>query len=124
VASVPSAGNMDNRQAVPVAGGGKRVGLAILWVLAILIFGVGDVLTTAATLGLGGAEGNVMAATLMQVTGGSLWAFTLTKGVLLSGLLLLSYLKLGTYAWTIPAALTGTGTYLLLHNIATLMILL
>jgi hypothetical protein len=115
---------MEKSSAVPVTGGGSRIGLAILWVLAILIFGIGDVFTTAVVLGLGGTEGNAVVAGLMQISGGSIWPLTLAKGAILSGLLVLSYTKLGSYAWMVPAALAGTGTYLLMHNIAALMILL
>ena len=46
------------------------------------------------------------------------------KGAVISGLLVLSYVKLGSYAWIVPAALAATGSYLLMHNIAALMILL
>lgn len=122
--SATSARNMENSSASPVAGGNSRIGLAILWVLAILIFGVGDVFTTAVVLGLGGAEGNAVVAGLMQISGGSIWPLTLMKGAVISGLLVISYMKLGSYAWMVPAALAGTGTYLLMHNIAALMILL
>ncbi len=124
MASVSSVRNMERDRAVPVAGSSHGIGLAVLWVLAILVFGVGDLLTTAATLNLGGVEGNAIAAALMRVSGGSIWALTLTKGALLSGLFLLSYLKLGNYAWTIPAVLACTGSYLLIHNIAALMIII
>lgn len=124
MAGMTTASNIEKSSAVPVAGGNNRIGLLILWVLAILVFGIGDVFTTAVVLGLGGTEDNAIIAGLMQFSGGSIWPFTLIKGVILSGLLLLSYTKLGSYAWMVPAALTGTGTYLLLHNIAALMILL
>jgi hypothetical protein len=123
LASVPGTRNMEEARNVPAAGGSGRVGLAILWVLAILIFGVGDVVTTAAALGLGGAEGNVIAAALIHASGGNVWGLTLVKGIVLSGLLLLSYLRLGKHAWTVPAVLTCAGTYMLLYNIATLMLL-
>jgi hypothetical protein len=122
--SATSSRNMENSSASPVAGGNSRIGLAILWVLAILIFGVGDVFTTAVVLGLGGAEGNAVVAGLMQISGGSIWPLTLMKGAVISGLLVISYMKLGSYAWMVPAALAATGGYLLMHNIAALMILL
>ncbi len=123
MSSVASVRNTEKTAAVPVTGG-SRIGLAILWALAILIFGIGDVFTTAVVLGLGGTEGNAVVAGLMQISGGSIWPLTLVKGAILSGLLVLSYMKLGSYAWMVPAALAGTGTYLLMHNIAALMILL
>jgi hypothetical protein len=124
LASLTSVNNIEKTSAVPVSGGNSRIGLTILWVLAILIFGIGDVFTTAVVLGLGGAEDNAIIAGLMQISGGSIWPLTLIKGGILSLLLLLSYAKLGSYAWMVPAALTGTGAYLLMHNIAALMILL
>ena len=103
--------------------GRSRVGLHILWGLAILLFGVGDLLTTSFALGLGAVEGNSVTKLLMDILGGGVWTLTIVKSALLSSLLLLSYLKMGKYAWTIPAVLTCASTFMLMHNIAVLLAL-
>lgn len=120
----PGAGKIEKQQSLPASGRGRRVGLMVLWTLAVLIFGVGDILTTAANIGLGGTEGNAIVLAMMEITGGSIWALTLVKGALLSGLFLLSYLGLGRHAWIVPAVLICAGTYLLLYNMASLAIFL
>lgn len=96
----------------------------VLWGLAIVLFGVGDLLTTSFALGLGAVEGSVVTKLLMDIFGGSVWTLTIVKSAILSSLLLLSYLKMGKYAWTIPAMLTCAGTFMLTHNIAVLLALL
>jgi hypothetical protein len=56
--NAPGAGKMERQSSLPASGRGRRVGLIVLWGLAVLIFGVGDILTTAANIGLGGTEGH------------------------------------------------------------------
>ena len=104
--------------------GGSRVGLHILWGLAILLFGVGDLVTTSFALGLGAVEGNSATKLLMDIFGGGVWTLTIVKSALLASFLLLSYLKMGKYAWTIPAVLTCASSFMLMHNIAVLLALL
>jgi hypothetical protein len=118
--NAPGAGKMERQSSLPASGRGRRIGLIVLWGLAVLIFGVGDILTTAANIGLGGTEGNAIVLAMMEITGGSIWVLTLVKGAILSGLFLLSYLGLGRHAWIVPAVLTCAGTYLLLYNVASL----
>jgi hypothetical protein len=118
--NAPGAGKIEEQSSLPASGRGRRVGLIVLWGLAVLIFGVGDILTTAANIGLGGTEGNAIVLAMMELTGGSIWVLTLVKGTILSGLFLLSYLGLGRHAWIVPAVLTCAGTYLLLYNVASL----
>ncbi len=98
--------------------------LAVLWCLAILIFGVGDLLTSSFAFALGAVEGNPIVQSMIGINGDNVWLLTILKSALLSILLLLSYLQMGKYAWTIPAVLTCAGVYMLLHNLAVLTVLL
>ena len=104
--------------------GESRTGLTILWILAVLLFGVGDLLTTSLAFSRGAFEGNPIANYFLQISGGSIWSLTILKSFILSSLLLLSYLKMEGYAWTIPAMLSCAGAYMLFHNLAVVMVLL
>lgn len=116
-------GGLRSEQGQPLRFGTGNWRLAVLWCLAILIFGVGDVLTSSFAFALGAVEGNPIVQSMIGINGNNVWLLTIMKSALLSVLLLLSYLQLGKYAWTIPAVLTCAGTYMLLHNLAVLMVL-
>jgi hypothetical protein len=111
-------------EAARVRTGESRTGLIVLWVLAILLFGVGDLLTSSLAFSLGAYEGNPVAAYVIQISGGSIWSLTILKSFILSGLFLMSYLKMEVYAWTIPAMLSLAGAYMLFHNLAVVSMLL
>jgi hypothetical protein len=104
----------------PVTGSQSRPGLGLLWGLAVLLFGAGDLFTTAWALGLGATEANPLAAYLMELSGGSIWPLAALKGVILSGLWLVSYFKMGRYAWIIPAVVSAAAALLLIPNIVVL----
>ena len=104
--------------------GEPRTGLIILWVLAILLFGVGDLLTSSLAFSLGAYEGNPIANYVIQISGGSIWSLTILKSFILSSLFLISYLKMEGLAWTIPAMLSMAGAYMLFHNLAVVAMLL
>jgi hypothetical protein len=104
--------------------GESRVGLTILWVLAVLLFGVGDLLTTSIAFSLGAFEGSPLAGYLLRISGGNIWSLTILKSFILSSLLLISYLRMEGYAWTVPAMLSCAGAYMLFHNLAVVALLL
>lgn len=104
--------------------GESRTGLTVLWILAVLLFGVGDLLTTSLAFSMGAVEGNPIASYLLQISDGSLWSLTILKSFILSSLLVLSYLRMEGYAWTIPAMLSCAGAYMLFHNLAVVAVLL
>jgi len=101
-----------------------RPGLGLLWALAVLLFGVGDLFITSWALGLGAVEINPLANYLMGLSGGSIWPQAALKVVVLGGLLPFSYFKMGKYAWTIPAFIAVVAALLLVPDIAVLAALL
>jgi hypothetical protein len=104
--------------------GEPRTGLIVLWVLAILLFGVGDLLTSSLAFSLGAYEGNPIANYVIQMSGGSIWSLTILKSFILCSLFLMSYKKMEGLAWTIPAMLSLAGAYMLFHNLAVVAMLL
>lgn len=89
----------------------------LLWIPALLIFGLGDILTTQLALSLGAEENNALAKFLIEGPGG-LWTFCLVKAAILVPLVLLS-LSLGSkHRWLVPGFLCGVGLYLLAGNIS------
>jgi hypothetical protein len=104
--------------------GEPRTGLIILWVLAVLLFGVGDLLTSSLAFSLGAYEGNPVANYVIQISGGGIWSLTILKSLILCSLFLMSYIKMESYAWTIPAMLSLAGAYMLFHNLVVVAMLL
>ncbi len=109
---------------VPSGTGKVRVGLGLLWVLAVLLFGAVDLFTTAWALGLGAVEVNPLASYLMSLAGGSIWPLAAFKVLTLGSFILLSYIKMGKRAWIIPAVVSVAAALLLIPNIAVLAALL
>ncbi len=101
-------------QTVPSRAGIKQADIPVgLWVAAILIFGLGDSLTSALAFRTGGYEGN----SLIGLLGGSLWAFVVVKTGVLAGLFFLSYYMLPRHGWLVPALLCAVGLYLVVSNL-------
>lgn len=96
----------------------------LLWCIAIMVFGVGDLLTSSLGFGLGAVEDNPLLGILMSIFGGSIWLLAIVKGIVLSAVFLLSCKVSRVYSWTIPMSLTCAGMYMLIPNIEVLIVLL
>lgn len=112
----------DNQGTEQTAKGNARTGLAVLWVLTVMLFGFGDAFTTTLALNHGGIEGNPIVRALIDVAGGNPWVFTMVKLTVLVFLIALSHLALGRYAWILPTGLACVGAYLVAQNIALLFL--
>lgn len=88
-----------------------------LWIAAILLFGFGDSLTSVLAFSVGAYEANPLMVGLVQVFGGSLWAFVAVKTMVLLALFFLSYYALPGHGWLVPTLLSVIGTYLVLSNL-------
>ncbi len=104
----------------PATGNGAML-FGMLWCLAILVFGVGDLLISSLAFGLGAVEGNPILRSMMGTFGDGIWPLLIVKGILLSALFVLSCKSLGIYGWAIPIVLICAGIYMLVPNIEALM---
>ncbi len=87
-----------------------------LWFCAIVFYGLGDLLTTAAVLAAGGHELNPVLVTAATV-GGGLWGPIVVKMatiIALAAIYLSGCLK---NRWAIPALLTVAGLGLMVNNV-------
>jgi hypothetical protein len=102
----------------------KVLALGFLWIPVMLIFGVGDVLTTQIALSLGAVERNSLVRFLVEGPFG-LWAFGVVKAAILIPLALISlFLLKGKLKWIVPCVLCCIGIYLLGGNISVIRSLL
>jgi len=96
----------------------KVSALGFLWIPAILIFGVGDILTTQIALSLGAVERNSLVSFLIEGPHG-LWAFGMFKAVVLIPLSLISLLSLkGKLKWIVPFFVCCLGICMLGGNLS------
>ncbi|APW98020.1 hypothetical protein CHINAEXTREME_09605 [Halobiforma lacisalsi AJ5] len=99
---------------------------AILWLLAILLYGLGDLVTTAAGLRAGLKEGQPFVRRLLgeSPTAWRLGLFGLYKAVLLGGFYL-AYLALEglevRFRFAIPAGIAAIGSYAVATNVRTML---
>lgn len=86
-----------------------------LWLSAIILYGVGDTLTSFLAFEVGGVEANPLFKKVLELGGGAP-AFALLKGASLLALYLISKRLVGR-RWVIPSLLTGVGFILTVHNL-------
>ncbi len=87
-----------------------------VWIPVVLIFGVGDILTTQIALSLGAAERNGLVKFLIEGPGG-LWAFGIVKAAILVPLVVISVYMEGMYRWLVPCFFLCAGICLLAVNL-------
>lgn len=96
----------------------RKVGALIyLWVPVILIFGVGDILTTQFAISLGAAERNDIIRFLVEGPGG-IWAFSIVKAAILVPLVMISISLEGFLKWLVPSFFMCAGVSLLAVNLS------
>ena len=88
-----------------------------VWIPVVLIFGVGDILTTQFALSMGAAGRNGIVKFLIEGPGG-LWAFGIVKAAILIPLVLISARLEGILKWMVPCFFLCTGVCLLAVNLA------
>ncbi len=98
--------------------------LDFLWIPAVLVFGVGDVVTTRLALRLGAVEGNDLVRFLVEDMEGGLLVFVMLKAAILLALLFLSFATLDRFRWMVPSILCCVGAYLLMENMLVILTLL
>ena len=88
----------------------------LLWVFAILVYGIGDLASTSWALSLGASELNPF---LHPVLGKSLWNFIVFKAMVLVSLMLIStwLISIGSDARAVPALTMLVGLFLTANNI-------
>ena len=98
--------------------------LDFLWIPAVLVFGVGDIVTTRFALHLGAVEGNDLVRFILEEPGGGLWGFAVLKATILLVLLFLSFAALDRFRWVVPSLLCYAGVCLLVGNASVILSLL
>ncbi len=92
----------------------------LLWIPALLIFGLGDILTTQLALSLGAEEHNTLVRFLIDGPWG-LWAFCIVKAAILVPLALVSLSLQVRHRWLVPSFLCCVGICLLGGNISVIL---
>jgi hypothetical protein len=87
------------------------------WISALLLYGLGDLLTTTAVLAAGGRELNPLLAAAALTFGGSLLGPVIVKIVTLGCLAAIYLTRCASHRWAIPVLLTLVGLGLVLNNI-------
>ena len=87
------------------------------WLLAIVLFGFGDTLTSLMVFARGGTEANPLMSLLLHLVGNNIWGFVVIKTLAVVALLYLSYKQVKSKAWVIPAVASALGGYLVLNNL-------
>jgi hypothetical protein len=87
------------------------------WLGALLLYGLGDLLTTAAVLAAGGRELNPLLTAAALTFGGSLLGPVIVKIVTLGCLAAIYLTRCASHRWAIPVLLTLVGLGLVLNNI-------
>ena len=88
-----------------------------LWICAVLLYGLGDLVTTNLVLTSGGRELNPLFAATVHAFGGDFCGSTIAK-VFIIGCLIAVYLFGSVkYRWTIPSLLSLAGAGLMANNL-------
>ncbi len=87
------------------------------WLGALLLYGLGDLLTTTAVLAAGGRELNPLLAAAALTFGGGLMGPVIIKIVTLGGLAIIYLTRCASHRWAIPLLLTVAGLALVLNNL-------
>jgi hypothetical protein len=116
-ARYPDAGHQES------TGHPRLVRRDLLWIPALLIFGLGDILTTQLALSLGAEEHNALVSFLIDSSWG-LWAFCIVKAAILIPLALVSLSLQVKHRWIVPGFLCGVGLCLLGGNISVILSLI
>ena len=119
---------------VPVSHGGHTFSMAalaspgrfiynvtLLWVMAALLFGFGDTLTSVLVFSQGGYESNPVLAVLLSLLGRSIGAFVMVKTVAFFVLLVTAYGAKTARSWMTPLIVSVTGGFLVLSNVMVLL---
>lgn len=89
------------------------------WASALLLYGLGDLLTTTAVLAAGGRELNPLLAAAALTFGGGLLGPVIIKIVTFGGLAAIYLTRCASHRWAIPVLLTLVGLGLVLNNLLT-----
>lgn len=92
----------------------------VMWVLALLLFGFFDTLTTALVIAKGGLELNPFARLFLGLPGG-IWSFAVMKVVVIITLIIVSETSFGKLKWVVPTIVTIAGVILLVNNLNVLL---
>ena len=88
-----------------------------LWFCAIVFYGLGDMVTTAAVLTAGGHELNPVLVTAAETFGGGLWGPVVIKLATIVALVAIYLSGCLKHRWAIPALLTVAGLGLMVNNL-------
>jgi hypothetical protein len=88
-----------------------------LWVGALLLYGLGDLVTTTAVLAAGGRELNPLLAAAALTFGGGMVGPVVVKIVTLGCLAVIYLTRCASHRWAIPLLLTVAGLALVLNNL-------
>lgn len=86
-----------------------------LWLSAIILYGVGDTLTSFLAFEVGGVEANPLFKKVLEL-GGGIPAFVMLKAASLIALYFISK-RFVKRRWVIPSLLMGVGLILVVHNL-------
>jgi hypothetical protein len=92
----------------------------LFWILALLFFGLGDIITSFLVFSIGGSELNPIMRWSTHLPGGLL-GFVFLKILAIAALYAIAYFWRGMHRWMIPMVMTGVGVYLTVSNTATYM---
>ena len=88
-----------------------------LWLSALLLYGLGDLVTTQLVFAGGGRELNPILGATVLALGGGLWSLAVVKIVVLSCLMALSLLGYIRPRWAVPGLLSLVGVGLIVNNL-------
>ncbi len=95
-----------------------RVPLYIgLWACAVLLYGLGDLVTTHLILATGGRELNPVLGAMVQAFGGGLLGPIIAKILILACLTAIFLFGSLRHRWAIPGLLSLVGGYLVVSNL-------
>ena len=88
-----------------------------LWIGAILLYGVGDLVTTNLVLANGGRELNLVFASMSRFFGGNIWGSIIVKIIVIGCLVAIYRLGVMKRHWVIPGILSLVGGGLVAGNL-------
>ncbi len=95
-----------------------RVSFCIgLWICAVLLYGLGDLVTTNLVLTSGGRELNPLFAATVHAFGGDIYGSAIAKVFILSCLIAIYLSGSVKQRWAIPSLLCLTGAGLMVSNL-------
>ncbi len=88
-----------------------------LWTCAVLLYGLGDLVTTQLTLATGGRELNPVFWAMANTFGGGIWCLAVIKMAIISLLFGIFQFSSVGHRWAIPALLSFVGAGLVTNNL-------